>query len=219
VRLEAADGVGLAAWHWPGTRPLTLLLLHGNAGHRGDRLPWMQSLHARGWGVFLLDYRGYGGSDGTPSEEGFYLDARAAADWLATHTEDRLVYFGESIGCGVAVELACRRAPAGLVLQSGASSLTDVAARAYAWLPMRWILRDRFDAAARIAAVDAPLLQVHGDRDGIVPLALGRALHERAAGPKAFYVVEGADHNDVPYVGGRAYVDRIDAFLSGLVAR
>src|SRR5262245_47435141 len=136
VSLKASDGVPLKAWYWPNKRPETLVIFHGNAGDRGDRLPWMESLRETGAAVFILDYRGYGGSGGSPSEEGLYRDAEAAEAWLSGRGIGPLIYVGESLGSGVAVELALRRPPAALVLQSAFTSAVDVAKAAYPYLPV-----------------------------------------------------------------------------------
>lgn len=213
VTFEAADGIKLEAFFWPGVREETLLVLHGNAGHRGHRLDWMEGFHRRGWSVFLLDWRGYGGSEGSPSEEGFLQDAEAAAAWLAGRKRTRVIYVGESIGCGVAVELAARRPPLGLVLQSGTISVARVAQRAYPFLPMGLLLKDRFDVAGTADQVHCPSLSIHGDLDEIVPLELGRALHDALGGPGTWYVIEGAEHNDIVAWGGEAYYARVHAFL------
>lgn len=213
VALQAADGTALKAWFWPGTRDLTLLILHGNAGSRGSRLDWASHLHARGWGVFLLDYRGYGGSAGSPSEAGFAQDADAAWDWLVTRGARRIVPLGESIGGGVAVPLAARRPATGLILQSASISIVDVAQRAYPFLPIRWLLRDRFDNRSAASAVTVPALLVHGKDDAIVPLDFGRALHQALGKGATLLEVDGAGHNDLLRVGGKAYLDAVDAYL------
>lgn len=218
VQLMGTEGQRLWAWHWPGSRPITLLVLHGNAGHRGHRLDWIEELHGLGWGVFMPDYRGYGGSSGAPTEEGLYRDAQAAANWLEANGERLLVYLGESLGCGVAVELAKRRPPAGLILQSGFSSAVDVAAMAYPYLPVRLLLRDRYESTSKMSTISCPLLVIHGERDSIIPVRLGRALYEAANEPKEWWVVPGADHNDVPYVGGREYLKKVDGFLRNISA-
>ena len=212
VTLASADGTKLRAWHRAGERGTTLLFLHGNAGHRGDCLEWASMFVARGWGVFLLDYRGYGGSGGSPREEGLYADAEAAALWLEARGA-RAAYVGESLGCGVAVELARRRPPKALVLHAGAASLADVAQRAYPWLPVKLMIRDRYDAASRIDAVRCPLFCVHGTADDLIPMAMGRRLFDAAREPKRWLSVEGAGHNDIPWTGGAAYVDAVHAFL------
>jgi fermentation-respiration switch protein FrsA (DUF1100 family) len=209
VEVVSRDGLKLRGWYWPGTMPVAVYVLHGNAGHRGHRIGWLEELHARGATVFILDYRGFGGSEGSPTEEGLYLDAEAGARWLAARGAGKVVYFGESLGSAVAIELALRAPPAGMVLQAGFPSATEVARRAYPFLPVRLLLRDRFEMDGRIRRVTCPLLFIHGDRDSIVPVDLGRALHDAAAGPKEWFEVPGADHNDIAQVGGAAYFDRI----------
>jgi len=163
--------------------------------------------------VLLLDYRGYGGSGGAPTEEGLVDDAEAAARWLEGRGAGKVAYFGESLGCGVAVALAARRPPAALILQSGADSLVHVAQRAYPVFPIGLLMKDRFDAAAQIASVPAPLLSIHGTEDELIPMAFGRALFDAAPGPKEWYPVEGAGHNDVSTRAGSAYYARVHAWL------
>jgi fermentation-respiration switch protein FrsA (DUF1100 family) len=213
VEVVSRDGIKLRGWYWPGTMPVTVYVLHGNAGHRGHRIDWLAEVHSRGASVFILDYRGYGGSDGSPTEEGLYLDAEAGARWLAARGAGKVVYFGESLGSAVAVELALRAPPAAMVLQAGFPSATSVARRAYPFLPVGLLLRDRFEAAKRIRRVACPILFIHGNRDSIVPVDLGRALHDSAPGPKEWFEVNGADHNDIADVGGAAYFERIAEFL------
>ncbi len=216
VRLEAADGTVLRAWHWPG--PFTVLVLHGNAGHRGHRLHIAQGLVAKGYGVFLLDYRGYGGSPGSPTEKGFLLDAEAAVRWLRARGVQKIAYYGESLGCGVAALLAAREPPAAIVFQSGADSLVEVGRKVYPWLPIGLLMKDRYDAAAAMHEVRCPVLSVHGEDDDLIPWARGRALFDAAHGPKEWWLVEGAGHNDViDVVGPAAYFSRLDAFLHGTV--
>ncbi len=212
VQLMAVDAVRLWAWHWPGRLGTTLLVLHGNAGHRGHRLDWIEDLRGLGWGIFILDYRGYGGSAGTPTEEGLYRDAEAAANWLKEHAQ-KLVYLGESLGCGVAVELANRQPAAGMILQSGFSSAVDVARTAYPYLPVRMLMKDQYESTAKMSRISCPMLVIHGERDSLIPVRLGRALYEAAREPKEWWAVPGADHNDVPHVGGREYLRKIDEFL------
>jgi fermentation-respiration switch protein FrsA (DUF1100 family) len=207
VRLLAGDGTPLRAWFWPGTRGPTVLVLHGNAGSRADRRHLAEGLVARGHGAFLLDYRGYGGSGGAPTEAGLLLDAEAAVHWLRARGATRLVYYGESLGCGVA---------AGLILQSGADSLVPVARRAYPWLPIGLLLRDRFDATARMRGVACPVLAIHGARDPLIEPARGRALLDAAKGPKEWWLVPDAGHNDVIDVAGDAFFARVDLFLASL---
>ncbi|MHC4135240.1 MAG: alpha/beta hydrolase [Planctomycetota bacterium] len=216
VTFTASDGVTLRAWYWPGSRDVTLVLFHGNAGHRGDRLEWMTPLHVLGWGLLLVDYRGYGGSEGSPTEQGLYRDGEAAADYLRGRGLAKLVYFGESLGCGVAVETAVRRPPAGLICQAGATSLVAVGKRAYPWLPVGLLMRDRFDSAARVAEARCPVLCIHGTDDTTIPIEMGRALFDAAREPKEWFPIDGGGHNDLSEVGGAAYYERVHEFLEKL---
>lgn len=213
VEIPTDDGERLKAWHWPGERALTFVHFHGNAGHRGHRLEWIEALRSLGGGVLALDYRGYGGSTGTPTQAGLYRDGEAVVRWLAERGAGPLVYVGESLGAGVAVETATRRAPAALALSSAFPSLVPVARGAYPWLPVGLLMRDPFESASKVARLDVPLFCVHGTADSIVPPELGRALFEAAAGPKTWWAVPGADHNDVPYLHLPQWTARLRAFL------
>ncbi len=192
-----------------------LLFLHGNGGNASHRLPNAAELVALGTHVLILDYRGYGLSDGKPSEAGVYADARAGLAHLIQDRgipEDRIFVFGRSLGGAVAVDLVQDRAVAGLILES---TFTSVSAMAASLLPPAApFLRGRFDSKSKIAALRVPLLCFHGDRDEIVPYKLGRQLFEAAPDPKAFETLEGAGHNNTTLVGGRPYFQRIERFLN-----
>jgi fermentation-respiration switch protein FrsA (DUF1100 family) len=170
--------------------------------------------------VLLLDYRGYGLSEGKPSEVGVMADARAGLAHLTGERgvpEERIVVFGRSLGGAVAVDLVQDRAVAGLVLES---TFTSLSAMAGSILPLAApFVRGRFDSQAKIARLRTPLLSLHGDRDDIVPFALGRALFEAAPEPKAFETITGAGHNDTVEVGGRAYFERVGRFLDEVAPR
>jgi len=221
VWFEAEDGVRLHAYHVraPGAATRAILLLHGNAGNASQRLPLAAAYARLGADVLLLDYRGYGLSAGRPTEQGVYADARAALGELGAQgfQEGRVVLIGQSLGGAVAVDLAQRRPLAGVVLESTFSSLADVARGAVG--PVALLLRGRFDSAAKIPGLRAPLLCLHGDRDEIVPFALGRALFEAAPEPKTFEAFPGAGHNDVALVGGARYFARIGRFLDQVAPR
>jgi fermentation-respiration switch protein FrsA (DUF1100 family) len=217
VRFATADGLVVNGWH---LRPRqswgVVLVFNGNAGHRGYRAPLAEALARAGLAVLLFDYRGYGDNAGSPSEAGLRHDADAAAAFLVDvrgYAPDRLVYFGESLGAAVAVDLATRRRPAALVLRSPFSSLADIAAVHYPFLPVRLLLRDRFASIDRIGAVRAPLLIVAGDRDAIVPASSSRALYDAAAEPKRWLEIRGADHNDLELLAGHRMMDEVAAFL------
>ena len=213
VELVSEDGNRSLSWYWPGEKPLTLVYFGGNGGNRADRLDWARDFHRLGYGLLLLDYRGYGGNPGTPTETGLYRDAQAALDWLAREPGRKLAYLGESLGSGVAAELATRAVPAGLIIQSGFSSAVDVGKSRYPLLPVSLLMKDRFDSLPKIRELGCPLLSIHGDRDRTVPLPLGRALFEAAPEPKEWLLVPGAAHNDVSGVGGQPYWTKIDDFL------
>ena len=192
-----------------------ILYLHGNAGNASHRLPIGALLAGLGAHVLLLDYRGYGRSEGRPDEAGVYADARAGLRHLVERRglpERRVVLFGSSLGGAVAVDLAQDRSLAGVVLESTWSSLADAAANAFGPLA-RAFTRGRFDSMRKIGRLRSPLLFFHGDRDDIVPVALGRRLFDAAPEPKAFETLRGAGHNDTILVGGRAYLERIQRFL------
>jgi hypothetical protein len=171
-----------------------------------------------GHGVLLVEYRGYGGNPGSPSESGLYLDGRAAIDFLAARgvAPDRIVLYGESLGGAVAIELARDRDFAAIVLEAPFTSLVDVGARAYPWLPIRLLARDRYDNLAKIAGLRAPLIVVHGEADRLVPPAMGRALLAATAGPAHGIFIAGADHDDIVGAGAP---DRILPLLARYRAR
>ncbi len=215
---ESSDGVRLHGWYVAHERPLAhVLFCHGNAGnvtHRDDVLRQLHDLV--GASVLVFDYRGYGRSSGSPNEKGILADARAARTWLAQRAgiaEERVVLMGESLGGAVAVHLAAERAARGLVLENTFTTLPDVAAAHYPWVPVRLLMRTRLDSLEKIRGYRGPLFQSHGDRDTIVPYELGRRLFEAAEGPKQFYLLSGADHND-PHP--RAYYEALRGFLEGL---
>jgi hypothetical protein len=216
VVVDTEDGIRLGAWYFPG-RGGAVLVCNGNGGDRSMRVELAVALNRLGLSVLLFDYRGYGGNPGRPSEEGLAADARAAQAWLAAQPEvgsDRIAYFGESLGAAVAVGLAVQRPPAALVLRSPFTSLADVGAVHYPWLPIRRLLLDRYPSIERIASVHAPLLVIAGDRDDIVPESLSRRLFDAAAEPKRYVVVPGAGHNDPELLDGRRMLDEVGRFLS-----
>jgi uncharacterized protein len=206
------DGLELTGWWLAAPDAVsTVLVLPGNAGHRGLRLPLARGLVARGHAVMLLDYRGFGGNPGSPSEDGLLADARAARRHLVDQPEvtpETLVYLGESIGTGVAAALAAEAPPAALVLRSPFPELADVGRSAYPFLPVGWLLRERFPVIRHLEAYDGPLLVVAGDADTIVPTELSRQV---AQAHRADLVsIAGADHNDAALLSGDRYLDAVD---------
>lgn len=212
-----ADGLKLQAWYAPPAREdgLVVVLFHGNGGHHGYRLPALAPLVREGYGALLASYRGYGGNPGSPSEEGFYADGRAWLDVLASSgvASSRVVLWGESLGSGVATQMAVERPTAGVYLTAPFTSVVDRAQEIYWFLPARWLVRDRFDNLGRISRLSAPLLIVHGEQDRVIPPHHGRALLARASEPKRGVFLPTADHNDML---GHGIVDRLRDFLRTL---
>lgn len=213
---HAEDGVRLHAFfvRSPGATR-AILFLHGNAGNASHRLPNAAQLAELGAHVLVPDYRGYGLSEGAPSEQGVYADARSSLTWLAGEggiPESRIVLFGRSLGGAVAVDLAQDRALAGVVLESTFSSVADVVDLVLP-LPLGRLVRGRWDSAAKIARVRVPLLFFHGERDEVIPIELGRRLFAAAPDPKAFEAIPRAGHNTTVEIGGRAYFARLASFL------
>ena len=218
VVLQTDDGIRLDAWYFPaGTRGPAVLVCNGNGGNRALRADLAAALNRAGFSVLLFDYRGYGDNPGSPTEDGLAADARAAQAWLAQQPDvdpNRIVYFGESLGAAVSVGLAVERPPAAMVLRSPFTSLPDVGALHYPWLPVRRLLVDRYPSIERIATVRAPVLVIAGDRDDIVPASMSEQLYAAAADPKRWLLVPGAGHNDPELLDGRQMIDAIVAFLS-----
>lgn len=219
VTYPTEDGLILAAWFMPATEEEpsgTVVVFNGNAGNRADRIPLAGAFAERGYAVMVVDYRGYGGNPGRPSEEGLAADARAAVAYLKTRSgfdPDRLVYFGESLGASVALGLVDHQEPAALVLRSPFTSLPDVASTHYPFLPTSLLLWDRYPNLETIQGIDVPVMIIAGSDDSIVPIEQSRKLFEASPGPKRLLVIDGADHNDVALTAGDRLVDEVVEFL------
>ena len=228
VGLEHADvwlanrlGTRLHGWWLPcaGSR-LTVLFCHGNGGNVSHRLETLRLLHGLGLSVLVFDYSGYGRSGGKASEEATRADARAAWDWLVREqgmAPERIVLFGRSLGGAVAAGLAGELAekgisPAGLILESTFTSVPAMASYIYPWLPVRGLVKDRYDTLATLSGLRLPVLFGHSPDDGVVPFALGRDLYESYAGPKTFLPMRGG--HDRGYMDmGAAYTEPLGRFL------
>lgn len=216
LALTAEDGVSLHGWWIRGRGQRAVLFFHGNAGNVADRLDRAKIFNDRfGLDVFLVDYRGYGKSGGSPSEEGLYRDSRAvhAAALARGFRPEDVLLFGESLGSAVAVQLALGRESGGVVLETPFLSVQAMARVHYPFVPS-FLIRSRFDNEAKISAVAAPKLLLVAGRDEIVPPAQGRRLFELAAEPKTLFVIPGAGHNDTYTTGGEAYWAAWEGFLS-----
>ena len=214
VTLRTDDGLELGAWFVPAEsrrdRGMAVLVAPGNGGNRLGRADLAEALSRRGLSVLLMDYRGYGGNPGTPSEDGLLLDAKAAARALDElgHPVERTIYFGESLGTGVVAALQAEWPPAGVVLRSPFTELADVGAAHYPFLPVRLLLRDRFPVLEHVEESRVPLTVVFGDSDSIVPTHLSDRVADRAPALFERVVLEDADHND-PVMFGPKVADAV----------
>ena len=211
VTLHTDDGLELGAWFLPargGRGPRTsmaVLVAPGNGGNREGRAGLAEQLSDRGLAVLLMDYRGYGGNPGSPTEEGLAADALAAAEALEAlgYPPERTIYFGESLGTGVVAALHVRRPPAGMVLRSPFTELAAVGAHHYPLLPVRLLLRDRFRVVEHLSSSDVPVTVIYGDHDTVVPSALSATVADAASALAERMVISGADHNDPVMFGPR----------------
>ncbi|HEX9652278.1 MAG TPA: alpha/beta hydrolase [bacterium] len=217
----AADGVQLHGWFLKNENAVaTLLWCTGNAGNVSDRLDNLSQLSNLPLNVFIFGYRGYGRSDGSPDENGVYLDALGAYDYLLGLPQvrrERIIIFGRSLGGAVAVDLASKRPAAGLILESTFTSARDMAKSTFGVIPLQFIIKTKFDSVRKIKQINIPLLMIHGDVDRTVPLKLGRELFLAANEPKEFYEIAGADHNDTYIVGGTTYFRKLLHFVNQVI--
>jgi fermentation-respiration switch protein FrsA (DUF1100 family) len=207
VTFQTDDGLTLNGWFVPATTLTpegTVIVFNGNAGNRSYRADLAQQFTRDGYSTLLFDYRGYGGNGGAPSEDGLARDARAARRYVASRPgvdPRRIIYFGESLGAAVAVSLTVDEPPQALILRSPYASLAETGRYHFPYLPVSWLLRDRYPSIERITRIRCPLLIIAGDRDSIVPMAHSRRLFDAASQPKQFVVIENADHNDDTLAG------------------
>ena len=219
IELTTPDGNTLVAWTSPAeTGQPTVLYFHGNAGGLANRGMRMKVLKDAGFGIFIMAYRSYAGSSGRPTERDNVADAKRAFDRMVAMgvSPEDIFVFGESLGSGVAVQVAAARKPGGVILDAPYTSMLDLAGLHYPYLPSRWLLRDRYETMRYIGRVKAPLLIVHGDQDQIIPAEMGRAVLAAAseAEPKEYIEVPGAahlDHDDLSF-------DRIVAWIKQMRA-
>lgn len=200
IRLRTSDGISVQAWYAEAAPGFpTICYYHGNASHIGNRAGKFAAFVDKGFGVLALSYRGYGKSEGSPFEDGLYNDARAALQYL-TETKripyNQIILFGESLGTGVAVQMASEHNVAALVLEAPYTSVVNRAAEIYYYVPVRLLIKDHYDSIGKIARVKAPVLIFHGDLDQTIPVAHGKALLDAAPGTKRAYFFPQVAHND-----------------------
>ena len=213
VILTTEDGLSLLSWYLPARpgRPV-IAYFHGNGGHIGYRVERLLRFAREGYGVLMLEYRGYGGNPGSPTEAGLYSDAQAALDFLKHEgiASNRLVLYGESLGSGVAVALAVQHEVGALILEAPPTSVAEVAQCHFPYVPASLMVIDRFDSLSRIARVRAPILVLHGESDRVVPIRFGRALLDAAPDPKEGWFAPEPGHEDLARYGG---LDVVVAFI------
>jgi fermentation-respiration switch protein FrsA (DUF1100 family) len=218
VFFKTSDGVELHGWFFPANTNssrahLAVLVCHGNAGNIGHRLDTCAALLATGVNVFLFDYRGYGRSEGRPSEEGTYRDAQAAYAWLRQKgfAGPSIVAFGESLGGAVVAELAVREPVGGLVLESTFTSVPDIGAELFPWLPVRWLATIHYDTHRKLPQIHVPVLVMHSPQDELVRIHHAKANFAAANEPKLFWDLRG-DHNS-PLADARNFTAGVEKFL------
>ena len=216
VQLETSDGVRLHGWYVNAESATgTVLFLHGNAGNISHRIESIEIFNELGFDVFIIDYRGYGQSNGKVSEQGAYLDAQAAYRYLVDKRRidpSRIVIFGRSLGGAIAAQLAATQETGALIVESSFTSAADMATELYPFLPARLLLRLEFPVAEHVAAATAPVLIVHARDDEIIPFAMGQKLFDAASEPKAFLAIDG-DHNTAFFYDRDRYVAGLREFF------
>ena len=222
VKIETDDGIKLDGWFVPATPSRgVLLFFHGNAGNISHRLQSLKIFHDLGLSTLIIDYRGYGRSEGAPSEQGTYLDAEAAWRYLTQQRDippQNIVLFGRSLGAAVASYLATQHTPGALIVESGFTSVPSLAADLYPFLPARWLSRFHYDTETYLQNIKCPVLIVHSREDEIIPFEHGRRLYRSAREPKQFLELQGG-HNDGFLVNEQDYVNGLDAFLTAHFGR
>ncbi len=224
ITFRTEDGLNLNGWYVPGkktspdTELHTLLWFHGNSGNINRRLDNIKMLHDRvPVNVFIFDYRQYGKSEGKISEQGTYVDARAALAYLRSRSDvnnGKIIFFGRSLGSAVAVELAVKEKCRALILETPFTSIKEMGKKLYPYLPFTIFLRTKYNTLSKIGSITVPTLIMHGDKDELVPIEQGKILYEKANEPKEFYTIPGAMHNDTHIVGGEEYFDVIKDFVN-----
>jgi pimeloyl-ACP methyl ester carboxylesterase len=220
LKLDTPDGESLEAWSWHGDpKKPVIVFFHGNAGNLAHRSVTFRMFQDLGIGFIALDYRGFGNSSGRPSETNIYQDAELLVDHVLQDFDvvnNQIILYGESLGSGVATEIATRREYAGVVLQSPYTSIADAAKRQFFWLPVDLLLTERFSNLARIDRINAPLLVIHGIDDSLFPVSMAEALMQKAKTPKTGVYLSNTGHNDLDV---RDIALHLETFIASLPVR
>lgn len=215
VSFQTPDGETLVAWWFEAEKPKgAILFSHGNGGDLTIRASFADQLRQEGFSVLLYDYRGYGKSSGSPDEMGLYLDAVAAFDYLRDSQPGEIILLGESLGSAVSVELTLRRQASGMVLLSPFTKFGEMAWKTVP-IPVGWALKSRYNSIGKIRNIQTPLAIVHGDKDTLVPIEMGKELYNAHPGRKSFHKVHGAGHNDLSDLGLGEIIRALNFILAG----
>ena len=222
VFFKTSDGVELNGWYFaPPARSLrgdfVVLICHGNGGNIGDRAQLYRAWHRTGVAIFAFDYRGYGRSQGRPGEEGTYQDAQAAQRWLAKKNFSRILVHGESLGGGIATELCLREKTGGLILQSTFTSIAEIGAEMFPWLPVRRLAKIKYDTQSKLPRLKIPVLVMHSRADELAPFRQAEKNFAAANEPKLFWELSGG-HNEA-LEDGPLFVEGLESFLRLIESR
>lgn len=217
VTLKTKDGVTISAWYIPARHERGVVLFcHGNAGNISHRLNSIRIFHDLKLSVFIFDYRGYGRSEGSPTEEGTYLDAESVWDYLVKikHiSPEKIILFGRSLGSAVAAEIALNHKAGALIIESGFTSIPDLGRKFFPYLPVRLITRHHYSTLDKVNKIGIPKLFIHSSQDEVIPFEHGVSLFEKSSEPKEFLRITG-DHNEGFLISGRAYIEGLNGFIS-----
>ena len=200
VNFTTSDGIVLQSLFKKATKSEnTIVVFHGNAGHIGHRVKKFKPFMDEGYGLLLLEYRGYGENKGKPSESGLYIDGKAALDFLTNHNipAHKIILYGESLGCGLAVKFSTENSFKATILEAPYTSIADVAIRQYWYLPAKWLVLDRFDIISKIKNINSPLLVLHGLKDKIISIEFGKKVFNSAPKLKKALYIPDAGHNNL----------------------
>jgi uncharacterized protein len=215
VNFQTKDNINISGWYVPAdSEKGVLLFCHGNAGNISHVIEYIKIFHDMGFSALFFDYRGYGKSTGNPSEEGTYLDAEAAWDYLIQcgNPPEKIVVCGQSLGGAIAAEVALRKKPAALIIESSFTSILDLGSKLYPWLPVKLLAKYKYSTIAKISTINLPKLIIHSPDDEIIPFQHGRKLYEKASQPKDFLEIRGG-HNDGFLLSGTIYKDGLMNFF------
>jgi fermentation-respiration switch protein FrsA (DUF1100 family) len=217
LNLKTSDGVNISAWYIPAKDERgAILMCNGNAGNISYRIDLIHIFNSLNLSILIFDYRGYGRSEGSPTEKGTYLDAEAVWDYLINirhYPATKIILYGQSLGGAIAAEMALRHKPAALIIESGFKSVPELGAKFFPFIPVKLISRFHYSTIEKINKIDCPKLIIHSTDDEIVPYSHGVALFEKARGPKEFLKIKG-DHNEGFLISGKIYTDGLDRFIS-----